>query len=184
MVHLELPERGKFRGYVANLLRARWFNHEAVDCWYAKRSVSGNLGTTFHVGTRCPRHEGKWYEIVVVLLLTTFSPYGMVLKNLFLFSSSSSPSIHSSASSAPKQRKLSTSSSSSRVIQPVAPKPPVSAKSPEDLHLQRGKASSLSDAESKRLAEKLGSRKVETPTMRWSPGEKWSSARGKGNSIV
>ena len=68
----------------------------------------------------------------------------------------------STSSSSPS----SSSSSSSRVIQPVAPGTRrVSAKSPRRVASSVTKnASSLSDAESKRLAEKLGSRKVEAPT--------------------
>jgi hypothetical protein len=112
---------------------------------------------------------------------TTFSPYGMGFEK-----PSSSPS-RSMASSAPERKKTdptgalrattsgrikkpsassSSSSSSSRVIQPVAPGTRrVSAKSPRRTTSSVSKkASSLSDAESKRLAEKLGSRKVEAPT--------------------
>ncbi len=68
----------------------------------------------------------------------------------------------STSSSSPS----SSSSSSSRVIQPVAPGTRrVSAKFPRRVVSSVTKnASSLSDAESKRLAEKLGSRKVEAPT--------------------
>ena len=168
----KLPERGKFRrGYVANLLYEHaGLTMKQLTAGTQKEASLRDLGTdVFMSELDAPdmKENGTRLSSSSSSSSTTFSPYGMDFeKPSSSSSSSSSPSIHSSASSAPKRRKLSTSSSSSRVIQPVAPGTRrVSAKSPRrSASSTRKKASSLSDAESKRLAEKLGSRKVETPT--------------------